>query len=367
MAPQKKKQAKYEKALSKIYYTPKEVGSFGGVKPLQDALWKKGTKIKRDKIIKWLSAQDTYTLHKPIRHHFLRSKVIVGGIDHQWQADLADVSSLASKNEGIKYLLTCIDVFSKYAWVEPLKSKTGNALVTAFESILQSGRKPMILQTDQGKEFTNSKFQDYLKREGIEFFTTYNEEIKASVVERFNRTLKTKMWKYFTRNDTEEYITILDDLMWSYNHTYHRSIKMQPSKVNRKNEEEVWHHLYDDKVSYKKPKYKVGDHVRINMFRKRFKKGYFAHWSEEIFTIQKVKRTIPVRYIIRDESGDILKGSFYQEELQKVIKQDHIYRIEAELRERIKNNKKQVLVKWRGYPSSFNSWIYKRDLRKHKG
>ena len=109
--------------------------------------------------------------------------MVVGGIDVQWQADLADVSWLASKNDGIKYLLTCIDIFSKYAWVEPLTTKTGKSLVTAFKNIFKSSWKPLVLQTDQGKEFVNSTFQQFLKAEGIHYFTTYNEEIKASVVD----------------------------------------------------------------------------------------------------------------------------------------------------------------------------------------
>ena len=122
-----------------------------------------------------------------------QSTVVVGGIDVQWQADLADVSQLTSKNHGIKYLLTCIDIFSKYAWVEPLTSKTGKSLVAAFEHIFKSSRKPLVLQTDQGKEFVNSTFQQFLKTQDIHYFTTYNEEIKASVLERFDQTLKTKM------------------------------------------------------------------------------------------------------------------------------------------------------------------------------
>lgn len=368
MAPRKKKETKYEKALKKIYYTPKEAGSFSGVQGLKHALRSKGTKVKTKNVVKWLSSQDTYTLHKPIRHTFSRAKVVVGGMDDQWQCDLADVSSLAAQNQGIKYLLTCIDIFSKYAWVEPLQSKTGKALVEAFAHILQTNRKPSVLQTDQGKEFTNTHFQQYLKREGIDFFTTYNEEIKASVVERFNRTLKTKMWKYFTRNNTQVYINILEDLVWSYNHSYHRSIKMQPVQVNKTNEEEVWHHLYDDQaMSYKRPKFKVGDRVRISKVKKTFRKGYLPNWSEEIFTIHDIKRTVPVRYIIKDELEVILKGSFYEYELQKVIKVDHIYRIEALLGERKKGNTTQVLVKWAGYPATFNSWINKRDFRKYKG
>ena len=184
MAPHKKKETKYEKALHRIYYTPKEAGSFCGIKGLKHALGAKGIKTKTKNIAKWLSSQDTYTLHKPVQHTFTRNKITVGSIDTQWQADLADVSHLASKNRGIKYLLTCIDVFSKYAWVEPLKAKTGKDLVVAFKHLLESSdQKPVYLQTGQGKEFVNATFQHYLKQEGISFFTTYNEEIKASIVE----------------------------------------------------------------------------------------------------------------------------------------------------------------------------------------
>ena len=374
MAPRKKKETKFEKELRKIYYTPKEAASFSGVQALQHALQKKGfsnKNRKKEKITKWLSSQDTYTLHKPVRRHFSRSKVIVGGIDHQWQADLVDVSRLVSQNRSVKYLLTCIDIFSKYAWVLPLKNKTGDTLVKAFENILfQSGRKPIRLQCDQGKEFTNATFQQFLKKQGISFFTTYNEEIKASVVERFNRTLKSKMWKYFTRNDTQTYVDVLDDLVRSYNHSYHRSIKMQPVQVNQENQEDVWQHLYGE-VSpppcYKPPKFRTGDQVRISKFKKVFKKGYSPNWSEEIFTIDGIKRTVPVQYYIRDESDTVLKGSFYEQELQKIVKKNTVYHIEAILDERKKKNRQQILVKWTGYPSSMNSWIYKSHLRKYKG
>ena len=358
MAPWKKKEAKYEKLLRKIYYTPKEAASFGGIQRLKEASHTKGKKLKTKQVVRWLSTQDTYTLHKPVRHHFSRSRVVVGGIDVQWQADLADVSRLASKNHGIKYLLTCIDIFSKYAWVEPLTSKTGKSLVAAFKHIFKSSRKPLVLQTDQGKE----------KAEGIHYFTTYNEEIKTSVVERFNRTLKTKMWKYFTKHNTNIFMDVLPDLVWSYNHTYHRSIKMQPVEVHQQNQEEVWHNLYGDMpVTYKRPKFKVGDCVRISKLRKTFKKGYLPNWSEELFTIYKVIRTTPVRYVIRDEMNVTLKGSFYEEELQKVTKVNQLYRIETILKERQQKNRAQILVKWSGYPASFNSWINRSDLRKYKG
>ena len=115
--------------------------------------------------------------------------MIVPGIDAQFQADLVDVQNLSRYNKGYKYLLMCTDIFSKYAWVVPLKTKQGQELVKAFQTILSSGRKPNKLQTDQGTEFLNRVFQKSLRENNIDFFTV-NSGLKASVVERFN--------KYFT-------------------------------------------------------------------------------------------------------------------------------------------------------------------------
>ena len=110
----------------------------------------------------------------------------------------------------------------------------------------------------------------------------------------------------------------------------------------------------------------MGDCVRISKLRKIFKKGYIPNWSEEIFTVAKLLKTVPIWYIIKDQADVELKGSFYEEELQKIIKVNPLYKIEAILEERKKKNQSQVFVKWSGYPSSFNSWINKSDIRKYK-
>ena len=133
--------------------------------------------ITRSQIITWLQQQPGYTLHKPARRRFCRNKVYVNGLDLQ---------SLSRWNRGYKYLLTCIDILSKYAWVVPLKTKTGPELVKAFTKIFQQGRKPDKLQTDAGTEFKNKTFQTFLKQHHVHHFVTYNET-KAQVVERFNK------------------------------------------------------------------------------------------------------------------------------------------------------------------------------------
>ena len=337
-----------------VYYDPVSPGSFGGRNRLKRT-------VGRGRVKEWLESQDTYTLHKPVRYNFPRRRVIVSGIDDQWQADLVDLQSLSRFNADVRYLLTVIDVLSKFAWVRPLKNKTGSVLVQAFSSILEeSGRRPRKLQTDKGSEFVCRPFQTFLKDQGICFFTTENEDTKASVVERFNRTLKSRMWRYFTRmRGRGAYLNVLQDLVAAYNRSYHRSIRTEPISVTAQNSHSVWHVLYrDSATTSKKPKFKVGDRVRISKARRKFKKGYTANWSEELFTVAaQLPGIIPRVYRLEDDSGETIKGSFYEPELQRVMDKE-VYLVEKVLR--TKGDK--VLVRWTGYPPSFDSWIHKRDL-----
>jgi len=161
-----------EKTLTSIYLDPSHPTSFGGLDAGYRAVkQRRKNKSSRKQVKDKLCQQDVYTLHKPARRHCKRSRAIVFGIDEQFQADLADVQNLSRYNKGYKYLLACIDIFSKYAWVVPLKTKQGQELVKAFQMILASGRKPSKLQTDQGTEFLNRLFQKFLRENEIEFLT----------------------------------------------------------------------------------------------------------------------------------------------------------------------------------------------------
>ena len=173
-------------------------------------------------------------LHKPRRVRFPRRRVHVKGIDQIWSSDLVDMSAFSKDNHGVKYLLTIIDVFSKYAWVMPLKSKTGKDITKAFDYIIEgSGRKPSRLWVDKGTEFYNQTFKKYLEQNDIQMYSTHNEG-KAVVVERFNRTIKTRMWKYFSANSTTRYFDILPALLQQYNHSVHRSTGMTPHDASQK-------------------------------------------------------------------------------------------------------------------------------------
>lgn len=228
----------------------------------------------------------------------------------------------------------------------------------AFRDILDQGRQPQRLQSDKGGEFKNATFQNLLRQENIEFFTTENEDIKACLVERFNATLQNRMHRHFTSKHTRHYLEILPALVAAYNATYHRSIGMAPMDVDERNSEKVWQRLYAPRpTDWQKwsSKLKVDQYVRISKARRTFRKGYLPSWSREIFTVAKVNKTIPVTYRLNDTSGELIRGSFYAPELQRVQPPD-LYEIEAVLDQRKRRGKTEYLVKWLGYPTSFNSW-----------
>ena len=348
------------KRLKRVYFDPKRVSSYGGV----DAL-RRVTRVPRKIVEEWLSEQDAYTLHKPARRHFRRRRVVVGGPRQQWQTDLVDLTNLKTDNDGMTFLLTVIDVFTKVAWCVPLKNKSAASLVTALKSTFTEGW-PKTLQTDQGLEFLNRSVQALLKKYGIHHFSTHNAETKASIVERFNRTLKTRMWRYFTKHQTWRFVDVLQDFVHSYNNTHHRSIGITPSQVNAKNQEEVWQRLYghDGKGV---PKFRVSNRVRISKFKRLFEKGYMANWSEEMFTIHEVHPSDPPVYRLIDDLGEVLDGTFYEPELQKVsVPIDKVYRVESVLQRRKVGIRTEALVKWFGYPSKFNSWIDAEALVRYK-
>ena len=346
--------------MKKVYYNPLHPGSFGGVERLRQGIKDEtGEKVSVHEVRDFLSEQDAYTLHKPARVHFKRNRVFVTKPLKQFQADLCDMQALADHNDSFNYLLTVIDVFSKKAYARVLKKKTASEVVKAFESVLLESQVPEKLQTDAGKEFFNKSFDTLMQKYGIVHFKT-NSDLKASVVERFNRTLKTRMWRYFTAQNTRRYLEVLPDLLNSYNNSYHKSIKMTPQEVTSENAVQVFRNLYGTISSRPKinMKFKKGDLVRISKLRGVFDKKYEQSFTDELFTVTRtIPRTPPV-YKLEDYDGEPIEGSFYEAELQKVkMTRDRMFQVEKILKRRVVKGEKQVFVRWKNWPEKFNSWV----------
>ena len=137
---------------------------------------------------------------------------------------------------------------------------------------------------------------------------------------------------------------------------------MTPVEASKKkNESKVWSNLYGDLIYLKpgKSKFAVGDKVRISKYKRQvFDKGYTPNWTEELFIVDKINPTKPITYSIVDLMGEEIKGTFYEQELQKAKQQT--FRIEKIIKR--DNKKKMALVKWSGYPDKFNSWVSLKDL-----
>lgn len=352
------------KKLEKIYFDLNSPGSLGGVEPLFSEAKKSNPEVKRAEIVEFLKGVPTYTLHKPYRRRYKRRKIIVGGIDKQWQADLADMNDVKIDNNGMRYLLTVIDCFSKFAWVEPILNKSAKSVRDAFEKIFKQAkpRKPIRIQTDKGKEFFNTDVSSLFKTLDIFHFAS-NSDQKAAIVERFNRTLKTKIWHYFTAKNTRTFIDVLPDLVNTYNKSYHRTIGMAPKDVKKSDELAIWQKAFKPSQN-SEPVLNPNSKVRISKTKHVFEKGYLPNWTEEVFKVDSSETAHhPPIYKLKDMLEEPILGSFYKKEIQPVIEDEHpIYHIEKVLSKKRIRGIEHKLIKWKGFPNKFNSWVKTTDI-----
>jgi len=342
--------------LKEIYFNAQHPASFGGIEKLKNAV----PHLNPKTVSQWLGRQWTYALHKPIRRKFPYRKYMSKGVNEQWQADLVEMQPYSRENQGYRYILCVVDIFSRFAYARPLKSKSGIDVAEALESILLKV-KPKYLQTDQGKEFYNNHVQSLLQKYNIQLFSVYSDK-KAAIVERFQRTLQDRLYKVFTYQGNYKWLQVLPDLIDSYNNSYHRGIKTKPILVKKSNETDVWINQYSQvKEPGKVPKFKIGDVVRIPKHRGVFTKGYIEKWTDEEFTVTSINsKYYPHLYTLTDLNGQVIKGSFYEQELQLVDNPNKMYRIERVLKTRITNGVKEALVKWKGFDEP--SWINYNNL-----
>lgn len=349
-----------EEVLNRVYYSPSNAASYGGLKRLWREAVKEIPDLKEKDVARWLRGQPTYTMFRPARKRFERVHTLVDRIDEQFQGDLLDVQWFAQFNDNVKFLLVIIDVMSRYAWVRSLKDKRGITVTNAMRSILEEGRVPEKLQTDQGKEFVNSDFKDLMNEHKIHFFTTTDDAIKCALAERLNRTLRERIYRYLYHHNTNRYIDVLPMVVENYNNSYHRTLKMAPSSVQDEHIPQILRNLKSEKPIMKpKSGLNVGDYVRISRKKGLFEKGATSGWTEEVFKIAKKKKT-PRKYVYRivDLKDEPITSIFYPEELSLVDKPS-FFRIEKVLDTKTnpRTGKRKLLVKFTGYPDKFNRWI----------
>ena len=341
------------------YYDTARSGSLSGV----DKFYRSQSNKTRGEVEEFLKGEEAYTLHKPVRYHYKRNKVMVSGIDEQWDVDLMDMSK--QPDGSYHYVLVATDILSHVAWTRSLKTKTGKEVTAALESIFDEGRQPRKLRTDHGTEFTNKIAQKMFKERKIGHFLT-NNEVKANYAERLIRTLKLRLNRHFSHKQTHKWKEVIGDITKSYNNTYHRTIKRKPNSVTKKNQSRVWKEQYKGTLKPDGPfKLELGDHVRISHLRRAFSREYDERYTGEIFKIKsrEVRGGLNI-YTLEDFAGEDVDGTFYEPELQGVTSDpDAVYKIDHVVRTRKRRGvEKEHLIRWRHWPAKFDSWIKASEM-----
>ena len=342
--------------LKQVYYDVSNPSGFSSIRKLYDTVKSEYSDLTLSYVRDWLSGQKPYSLLKPVKNRFKRNRVLVASVNEEFQADLLDVRNLSSSNKNIRFLLTVIDVLSKYAYAIPLKRKTANEVRNGFEKIFNE-RVPAIIQTDDGNEFKGSVqilFDEY----NILHVVANDTRIKCSIAERFNKTLRLKIAKYLLSTSKRSYINVLDKIVETYNKTVHSQIRMRPIDVTIENQQKAFDNLYGGNTyremlleAYrKKSNLQVNDFVRLKTDKKTFGRGYQNNWSTQLYRISFIFKTgQKLMYAISDAIGNVMTRKYYTEDLQKIIPKTH--QITPTKRKRTRNGLIEIEVMYEGLPT----------------
>ena len=347
----------------KWYRTASHPTAFSGITNLSQF-----HKIPTQKAVKILDGVSSYSIHREVKRPRQRNPFFVYNRRDHVQADLIEVGQLAESNDGIRYLLTAIDMFSKFAVCVPMKNKRQDTAIEALKKVFAKV-KPKTLMTDAGGEFTGRNVKRFLREEDVKHYTP-GSDVKCAGVERFNKTLQRKMYHYMTSAGTDRYIDALPQLVLSYNKSVHSRLKMTPLQAERavndlavKDMLNRYYLSFFDRKRKKKLKFAVGDTVRVSKLKNPFMRSYKDQSNEELFEIIEIRSNMPINmYRLKSlENLDEIRGAFYESELTKIDLE--LFDIERVLKRRTRRGVPQVFVKWRGYNNVFNSWIPAADLR----
>ena len=250
---------------------------------------------------------------------FRTERIILLYKDETWSADLIDNSSLNKYNNNYNFILTVIDIFTKYEWTIPLKNKSGLSITNGFKTVLsespQGGsesRKPEKLWVDRSSEFCNKTFNSLFEEYESKLYPTYSD-LKAVFIERFNRTLLHIINKPMFINGAGNWVNILNDAVITYTNNIHSTFNISPVDASN-NPDKVKYYVNSTKATQK---FKVVDYFRNADKRNIFSKGYTFNWNSELFKVNEVIKTQPPTYKLEDINGEIIEGKYYEQELLK--------------------------------------------------
>ena len=348
-------------------YHGSEPHSYGGKYRLYERFQNKKT------VDQALKKNDVYTRFKLHRKSKFYSPIYVHWKRQLFQSDVVFFTNdlLVKASKGYRYLFTTIDVYTKMAWVYPMKQNNAKNVKRCFQDILSKcGKKPDKLNSDRGSELVGKVVSNFLKEKKIHHYLSYSER-KCPVVERFNLTIQRLLYKIMTQENSYDWTKFIDQAMKIYLNRKHRTIQMTPNEAEKEENQTKLREIYDEKYkkaedNWKKPRFKVGDSVRIWNERLKFQRGYHESFTREHFTITKVLSNLPVpRYKIKDYNGEDIVGSFFEDEVVAYSSNDDtLYHIEKILKTMGNGRNKQHFVKFVGWDNSHNAWVKASNVKK---
>ena len=308
--------------IHESYTNPRSKAAFGSRRNLIAASQCPSAHVDR-----YLNSSETYTKFKLTRKRFVRLKVVSYRLNEIWSIDLADMQKLAASNNGIGYLLVAVDILSRYLWVEPLKVKTSQACKEALKKIIVKNGKPPLpkicsathqpekIWVDKGREFAGD-FATFCRSKGIDIYST-KSETKSALAERNIRSIKSLIFKYMHEHDRNTYIDHLDQVVSIINRRVNRMTKLAPISVSKKDVPNLVSLCHTN--APQKPKFKIGDQVRIRRKIDTFHRGYKIQFTEELFTVTSIPTINPPTYTVKDSNNEIIQGKFHEPELVKFV------------------------------------------------
>ena len=276
------------------------------------------------KIEAFLRSNELHSKFKQIvKKKFPRRRIVTRFPFELFQADLIEYPKYKYNNKHFVYCLVIIDCFTKFVWIKPMKTKTGEETARSFDSIFKEfDEHPINLMTDSGLEFFNSKVSQVLSSYNITHYKPRTKTLwKASMAERVIQTIKRKVEKYFHLNKTKSWINVIDQIVENYNNTPHRSHGFKPIDVVEENRDDVFKRLYPNRNISVICKLNIGDRVRKIREKTLFEKGYTQNWSDEIYEIADVRQSGGVCwYILKTLAGEELSGIWYYYQLNLVAR-----------------------------------------------
>ena len=339
--------------------------SFGNSKNIK----KHNPNLKHEEIDNFLAKNEIYTRFKQHRKPAKYSPIYVYRKRELFQADVVFFTNeaLVAENDGYKYMFTCIDCFTKMAWVYPMRTNKCATVMECFQDILRKcGKQPERLNSDRGSELICKSFKNFLAEQKIFHYLSYSSR-KCPIVERFNLTIQNLLYKIMATKRSWKWTEFIGQAMKIYLHRKHSTIGMPPIEAEKEhNSSLVRQNLFTffqkNRKRQMKPKYKLNETVRIWKARRTFQRGYDENFSREYFKIREIKQNLPVpRYILEDSMGNPITGSFFQDELIK-FEPDDLFEIEV-IRTRKRGKKTEFLVHYLGYPSSMDQWLPEKELK----